>query len=145
MRIDESYKNCFGHLAKRRAEPKIIVIHHTCTSSPKKTREALIKQGYSTHFEVDTDGKVYQYADLNRVCLHAGSVNWQAIGIDVTHLKDAPFPAVQVKAVKELVEWLCKECNIPQVVNTQMSGIYPHGAIGCTECPNGFPMEYLSK
>jgi N-acetyl-anhydromuramyl-L-alanine amidase AmpD len=144
-RLNTKYLGCFGGLHSRKNPATAIVIHHTCTKSPERTRSALKKNNYSTHFEVDTDGTIYQYADVNKICCHCGSANFCAIGIDVTHLSGADFPQVQVDAVNELVTWLCDEYNIPQEVHETLSGIYPHRAIGNTVCPQNFPMETLNK
>lgn len=149
LKINTQYLGCFDtkdkKLSKRHHNPNAIVIHHTCTRNPEKTRSALIKKGYSTHFEVDVDGTVYQYADEMRVACHCGSANIHTIGIDVTHMENAPFPQVQVDAVKELVSSLCAKWGIPQIVHTQLEGIYPHKAVGNTDCPNGFPIEKLGE
>lgn len=143
LNIDKTYLGFFGKL-KSLKNPTAIVIHHTCTSSPAKTRSTLKKQGYSTHFEVDKDGTVYQYANLNELCAHCGSANSHCIGIDVTHLKDAKFTDAQIQSCKKLVEWLCVQLDIPQVVHENLSGIYPHRALAATVCPQNFPMEELN-
>ena len=141
--INLDYLGCFGELPKRKAAPTAIVIHHTCTTSPRKTRKALQGKGCSTHFEVDQTGQIFQYADVMKVCSHCGSANVHTIGIDVTHPSGAEFPSVQIQAVRELVEWLCEELGIPQEVHETLSGIYPHRALGSTVCPQTFPMESL--
>ena len=143
--INLDYLGCFGSLPKRSTPATAIVIHHTCTSSPKRTRDVLIKKKCSTHFEVGGDGTVYQYADINRIASHCGSANCRTVGIDVTHLEGRDFNIVQLRAVKELVEWLCSELNIPLEVHEQLSGIYPHRALGNTKCPDNFPMEIFNQ
>lgn len=143
MNIDKSYMGCFGTM-KTKIKPTAIVVHHTCTSNPKRTREALKKKNCSTHFEVDTDGTIYQYREENLMCSHCGSSNCHTIGIDVTHLESAEFPEVQIRALKQLVEYLCIKWDIPQVVHEQLSGIYPHMALGSTRCPDNLPMERLN-
>lgn len=140
--INRDFVGCFGR-PKSHIKPTAIIIHHTCTSSPKRTREALKRQGLSTHFEVDKDGTIYQYSEMDSLCYHCGSSNFTAIGIDVTHAKDAPWPEEQVEAVRWLVEYVCKECDIKHYVQTRLEGIYPHKAIGQTACPQDFPMERL--
>lgn len=143
--INTEFLGFFGKLPKRTHKPTAIVIHHTCSSKPERTRKSLKSKGYSTHFEVGTDGTIFQYADVDDVCSHCGSANIHAIGIDVTHLKDASFPDKQVEAVKELVAFLCKKYGIEHEVHEQLSGIYPHKAIGNTACPQNFPMKELNK
>ena len=143
LNIDKSYLGYFGKL-KSLKNPTAIVIHHTCTTSPSRTRSTLKKSGYSTHFEIDKDGTVYQYAELTDQCSHCGSANCHCIGIDITHMKDAKFTDAQIESCKKLVEWLCARLDIPQVVHTELSGIYPHKALACTACPQDFPMEELN-
>lgn len=142
MDIDKSNFGCFGKL-KKRPKPTAIVIHHTCTVSHKATIRALKGQKYSTHFEVEKDGTIYQYADVMTMCCHCGSPNWTTIGIDVTHMKDAPWPKEQVDAVHWLVTYLCNLYDIKQEVHMKLEGIYPHKAIGQTACPQDFPMDEL--
>ena len=142
MNINKDYLGCFGPM-KTVIKPTAIIIHHTCTSSPKRTRSVLNSKHESTHFEVDKDGTIYQYRECNLLASHCGSCNSHCIGIDVTHLENADFPAVQVAAVKELVEFLCGAYNIPHEVHNVITGVYPHSGIGSTKCPNGFPMNEL--
>lgn len=144
LNINTQYLGFF-ELKKKRGTPSLIVIHHTCTKTPAKTRSALKNQGYSTHFEVDTDGTIYQYADVMYVASHCGSANYYAIGIDVTHLENAKFPEAQVQAVENLVDFLCEKYGISHVVTMKLEGIVPHCALCVTKCPNGFPMERLNK
>lgn len=139
--IDCQYLGYFGH--GKRLVPTAIVIHHTCTASPERTRKTLKKNGYSTHFEVGRDGHIFQYMPTNEQASHCGSSNCHCIGIDVTHLKDAPWTSEQIASVKSLVRYLCQQLHIPQTVHEQLSGIYPHKALGCTECPQDFPMSEL--
>lgn len=138
--INKKYYGCFDPLPKRPYKPTAIVIHHTCTKSPERTQKALKEKNYSTHFEVDKDGTIYQYADVNLTASHCCGVNSHVIGIDLTHLKDKPFPQVQVDAAKELVSYLCREYGILQVVHTTLEGIWPHCALGNTICPGGVDM-----
>ena len=142
MNIDKSYLGCFGKM-RTTIKPVAIVIHHTATANPKRTREALKKKNCSTHFEVDTDGTIYQYREENLMCSHCGSSNCHCIGIDVTHLTGAEFPEAQMKSVRQLVQYLCAKWNIPLEVHETLSGIYPHRAIGNTQCPDNFDMCYL--
>lgn len=143
IELNTKHLGCFGNLSKR-SKVNAIVIHHTCTKTPEKTRSALLKKGYSTHFEVDTDGTIYHYADVMRICSHCGSSNCYTIGIDVTHMEDAKFPEVQVAAVVRLVDWLCEKYNLSHEVQEKLKGILPHSALCNTKCPNGFPLDRLN-
>lgn len=142
--INTKYYGCFDGLKKRK-KPTAWVIHHTCTKSPEKTRKALRDKGCSTHFEVDVDGTIYQYADVMQMASHCGSPNVHTVGIDVTHQADAKWPEVQVKAVESLVDWLCETYGLSHEVHTTLEGGWPHKALGQTACPQDFPMERLNK
>lgn len=145
MEINRDFYGCFGKL-KHRSNPTAIVIHHTCTSSHKRTRQSLKSKGYSTHFEVEKDGTIYQYADPGKdMCCHCGSSNFTTIGIDVTHVENAEWPEEQIKSVSWLVNMLCIRYAIPQKVHEELSGIYPHKALGQTACPQDFPMDRLER
>lgn len=143
IQIGKKFYGFFDPLPTRKAKPTAIIIHHSCTSTPEKTRKELKKKGCSTHFEVDTDGTIYQYVDVMKIASHCKGVNSHVIGIDATHVKDAPFPDVQINALNELVTWLCSEWNIEQVVHSEIKGIWPHRALGDTVCPQALPMERL--
>ena len=139
MEINKEFLGCFGKLPKRK-RTELIVIHHTCTSTPARTRAALKKEGCSTHFEVDRDGTIYQYADLDRRCSHCGSLNCASVGIDITHAKDDGWTDAQIKSAKELFEYLSKKLNIPLEYYEKVTpGFYFHRAIGDTVCPQDFP------
>ena len=142
MNINKTYLSCFGRM-KTRIKPVAIVIHHTATANPRRTRDALKKKNCSTHFEIDTDGTIYQYREEDLMCSHCGSPNCHTIGIDITHLTGAEFSPEQIKSAKELVEYLCNKWDIPLEVHETLSGIYPHRALGNTKCPDNFNMNWL--
>lgn len=144
IEINRDYYDCFDKLKKRK-KPTAWVIHHTCTTTPAKTRKALKDKGCSTHFEVDVDGTIYQYADVMQMTCHCGSPNVHTVGIDVTHPADAKWPEVQIKAVESLVDWLCETYGLSHEVHEKLEGGWPHKALGQTACPQDFPMQRLNK
>ncbi len=145
LSINRDYLGCFGLLPKR-AKTRAVVIHHTCTTSPAKTREVLRKKGCSTHFEVDKDGTIYQYADLDRRCAHASAYNNRSIGVDITHAAGAEFPRVQLLAARKLLDWLACEFRLPRVVFVDTPcGFYFHRAVSDTECPQNFPADIFGS
>lgn len=143
IEIDKTYLGCFGK-GTRKINPTAIVIHHSCTKSPKRTRQALQSKNCSTHFEIDTDGHIYQYREENLMCSHCGSSNCHTIGIDLTHMDGELFPAVQINALRELLIHLCIKWHIRYEVHPQLEGIYLHRALGDTVCPgNNFPVNLI--
>lgn len=133
---------------RRRRPIKFIVIHWTVTRSWEKTVRVLNRRGggISTHFEIDREGNVHEYADpATTVTYHAGSPwNAYSIGIDITSLgfKKAKrhkcrergvsckrnversardlsltgFTGVQEVTARQFVTTLCNKYDIPQVV-----------------------------
>lgn len=142
MKFNEDYLNCFG-VMKTKIKPVAIVIHHTATANPKRTREALKKKNCSTHFEIDRDGTIYKYRDENLMCSHCGSSNCHAIGIDLTHPTGSEFTKAQITSLNELLKYLCDKWNIPFEIHETLSGIYPHRALGNTKCPDNLPMDEI--
>lgn len=51
-------------------------------------REAALAElrEWRRHPEIDRDGKIYQYAALDRKCCHCGSCNFQFVGVDLTSI-----------------------------------------------------------
>lgn len=145
IEIDKTYLGCFGKM-KTHIKPVAIVVHHSCTKSPERTRKALSSKGYSTHFEVDVDGHIYQYREEDLLCSHCGSSNIYCIGIDVTHMDGTEFPSVQTDALRKLLIYLCAKWNIRYELHEQLSGIYLHRALGSTECPGkNFPVDLIRE
>lgn len=137
--IDRTHFGVFGRL-KRRAQTLGVVVHHTCTATPERTRKALLAQGYSTHFEIDRDGHIYQYAELDRKCNHCGGNNHRYIGVDLTHPAGAPWPAAQIDAARVLFRWLAAKYDLPWVYyDDPPSGFRSHRSACVTECPQDFP------
>ena len=144
MEFNRKYIGCFGRLP-RRTTTTGVVIHHTATASPAATRRALKSKGCSTHFEIDRDGTVYQYAELDRRCSHCGSSNFQFVGVDITHPKDGEWTKEQLQSADELFEYLSVKLGIPRVCYAQLPpGFYYHRAIGETVCPQNFPEEVVT-
>ena len=141
MNINTSFLGCFPKLKKRPKPPTAIVIHHTCTKTPERTRKVLKDQGYSTHYEIDRDGTVYQYADPMEIACHVGSANVHAIGVDITHVSHGEFTEAQYGSYIELMDMLCDRYGIKKEVHEVLEGIWPHGALGNTECPQGFEIR----
>lgn len=153
--------------SRKRTEPiRCIVVHHTATKSPEQTVSALRRQGFSTHYEIDQRGVIYQYLGHDRVAFHAGTRNGISIGIDLTHVTGADFPVVQIRALGALLKQLCAAHDIPLTAappkaqyyewrkgsNSKSQvhylplpvdafGIYRHSNCGPTRCPDGADVE----
>ena len=60
----------------RRASTTAVVLHWTGgVGDPKQVYRTLRARGVSVHFCVGADAVVYQYADADRRCAHAGQVD----------------------------------------------------------------------
>ena len=92
------------HYNQRRHVVGSTVIHSTITGSPAATVRVLNKRGYSTHFEIDGSGVVWQYLDpALHEGIHAGNHNYDSIGIDLTGGGTIPFKTAQYMPLLELV------------------------------------------
>ena len=64
---------------------QFVVLHADLTRHAKKTFDILLGRGLSTHFCINWDGIIYQFADVAQRTAHAAGVNDQSIGIDMNH------------------------------------------------------------
>jgi len=96
--------------------PKAIVVNHSVTRSPQRTRSVLVQRKLSTHYEVARDGKVFEYLDPTVIiAYHAGrSNNDVSIGVIMTHDPGAhkEWPDAQVRSAKKLIAYLVGKYNI---------------------------------
>jgi len=145
----------------RAGAPQLMVIHHTMTSSPQKTLNSWPPRGTrvaSTHYEIDTDGTIYEYLDPAKwTAWHAGSktsraasgINGLSIGIDLTgNFREIPEESsAQIRSLVSLVNTLSSQFGIPLKVYTgkkkmtgaaavaQGYGITLHRTHANTGCP----------
>lgn len=136
-----------------------IVIHHTHTRSAKSTLSVLLQRNFSTNYEVDQQGNVYEYLnpDQYKAIATGGGANEHTVAIDVTHFGNEPFPDIQIQALKKLVNDLSKKYGFqlklapdlgPKNWNEwQKSGkkytLFRHRNFVATGCPMNLPMEKL--
>lgn len=143
---------------EKRTKPILgIVIHHTHTGSAASTVSVLEQRGFSTNYEVDQDGVVYEYADpeLYEAQATGGGANATTIGIDLTHIGTKEFPQAQIDATKALLTHLAQRFNIKLklapdegphlwkdwVATGQNYTLFRHRNFAKTSCPANAPME----
>ena len=102
----------------RLADPHVIVIHYTETSSfgaayntfaPDRPDTELHElPGTCAHFVIDRDGRIYQLVPIEIMCRHTVGLNWTAIGIEHVGFSDAQVldDRRQLAASLALVRWL---------------------------------------
>jgi hypothetical protein len=135
--------------------PKIIVIHHAETRSPRITYDTLKAKKISTHYEVDKNGTIYEYVDPSDVAYHAIQWNDVSIGIDITG-HGGQETSAQKASLLSLVTRLCNAFSIPQVVAPDGDkyknidelvelgiGIVRHRNLRNTSCPGDLDVEML--
>lgn len=95
-----------------RTPVKSVVCHYTVG----RNSTGIGLQGYY-QFQVNRDGTVFQFAEADAVCWHAGSPwNGYGPGIEVEYLPgydDDLWTPVQREATARLVEWLHDEWGVP--------------------------------
>jgi len=136
-----------------------IVIHHTHTNNPKSTLSVLTQRGFSTNYEVDQEGNVYEYLDPSqyKALATGGGANEHTLAIDVTHVGNDAFPPAQIQALKKLINDLANKYGFelklapdqgPMKWNEwKATGenytLFRHRNFVATGCPMNLPMEEL--
>ena len=87
----------------------MIIIHADITQSSAACYRVLLNRGLSSHFGIDWDGTIYQWADTASLTMHAGAWNNRSIGIDMNcllynHLKKTNPPKGQGERPIEQME-----------------------------------------
>ena len=67
-----------------------VVLHSTLTTGVPEAIYNMVRAGVSTHLMIDSDGTVYQLADLSMITFHAGKWNKTSIGVSLVN----PLPAL---------------------------------------------------
>jgi hypothetical protein len=66
-------------------DTKFFVTHWDATLSAHHCARILGKRKLSVHFLIDNDGTIYQMADTNDICYHAGGANKHSIGVEISN------------------------------------------------------------
>lgn len=134
-----------------------IVIHHTVTGNAKTTLRVLEQRGYSTNFEIDQSGKIYQYIDpATEYAIATGNgANKHTVAIDIT-TGNSKWPPEQVEAARTLIYSLAQKFGFevklapdqgPYDWNTWKGKgftLFRHRNFAPTACPTSFPMEQIA-
>lgn len=151
------YANNMVYL-KRKKKIEGIVIHHTNTAKANSTVRVLEERGFSTNYEVDRDGKVYEYADpaIWEAQATGGGANAETVGIDVTHVGlKQEFTQAQIESLNSLVHQLADKFGFQVKIapdndrrkwnEWKGSGytVFRHRNFVATACPANLPMEKL--
>lgn len=142
----------------RTKQPRGVVIHWTDTVSAAATLRVLQQRNLATTYEVDQEGRVYQYVDPARYYTDTsgGGANAETIGIDLTHRPGEPWSDAQVMATRSLVRELAVRFGFgivlaPDNVRQDWSAwrasgvtLLRHRNLRPTSCPGDFPMEALT-
>jgi len=155
------------HYQKRAKPVAYAVQHHSDTRTVAAMVGALNgKKTKSTHISVDQAGIKRMHLDpVLFVAWHCPGANLQSVGLDAIHKRGDEFTPAQIKALGEVHRDLAMVFGYPPVVKVgrvvkvpkgkpvlpgQMQvggqllpgggvGIYEHGQIQGTLCPDGFP------
>lgn len=135
-----------------------IVVHVTMTRTPAQTVRVLEQRGLSTDFEIDREGRVYQYnRDLRGTFSQAtgAGANRHVIAIDLTNSANGPWPLAQVQAARDLVHQLARQFGFeirlapdgirkPWAEWKDGSTIFRHRNLVNKSCPGTFPFQVLA-
>ena len=142
MRIIETTYRWGGTLVKRQSTTRII-LHHaaakTCTAQQIHSWHlANGWAGIGYHFFVRKDGSIYRGRPEDVLGAHAGSNNYDSIGVCFEGSFDKEqMPAVQRQAGAELVAYLKQKYGIRKVQK--------HSDVNATGCPGAhFPFDAIA-
>lgn len=71
-----------------------------------------------SHFQVAYDGTVFQYADTDLLVYTSGSGSQRSVGIETQGKAAGPWTPEQLKAIDELLDWLCRIYDLPRRLMT---------------------------
>jgi N-acetylmuramoyl-L-alanine amidase len=104
----------------------LIVLHATEQDSVQQSLLTLRTRNQggpvSAHYLIGRDGEIFQLVSEDRRAWHAGGGHWgtitdvnsASIGIELDNSGHAPFPAVQIQALLELLADVCQRQQIPR-------------------------------
>ena len=109
----------------RKAEIEFIILHYTETSNLSTAIELLTDniRKVSSHYLIDTNGKIYNLVCESKRAWHAGVSNWnqmsdinsRSIGIEIVNSgekKFAGYPSSQISSLVNLIKYLMKKYEI---------------------------------
>jgi hypothetical protein len=72
-------------------KPNLMVLHHDACLSSKSCHDVLLRRGLSVQFCICNDGTIYQLTPLNVSAQHAGFVNMQSVGVEVSNAVELKY------------------------------------------------------
>jgi N-acetyl-anhydromuramyl-L-alanine amidase AmpD len=124
----DTHKCFFENVSGREEDPDKIVIHWTAgEGSYKRVFDVLNSRKLSVHFVISRDGTIYQMANTDSCCLHAGAVNNSSIGIEIVNYgfvwKDRKVPTNAINRRTESTKIKGMKLNIADFYNVQICSI----------------------
>ena len=145
MEINREHRS--PHHKARTAKPTLIVLHASAGKSDAGDVSWMCspKSGVSYHYLVGRDGEVYELVPPERIAYHAGVSEWKgvkhcnaySIGVSWANRHDQSefLTAAQIKAMRELIDWLAaKYPTLTEVVTHAM--VAPGRKTDPDHCPN---------
>jgi len=139
------------HCTERKKTIRHLVVH-SFAFSVDEMLPLLDKLGMSTHYIIDTSGRVIQLVPEDKVAWHAGKSFWRggtglnatSIGIELQNntLGQEPFSDIQLKSFKELAQDLVKRYQIDARNVVAHSDIAPTRKV---DVGKAFPWQDMAK
>jgi len=89
--------SCFKLNSSRTRKPKIFVVHWDAALSSKSCYDILKKRNLSVHFMIDNDGTIFQSVMTQHIAQHAGSVNYNSIGVEISNAVELKYQKYYTK------------------------------------------------
>ncbi len=75
----------YDYAGKEEREVKTFVNHWDVCLNAESCARVLNKRGISVHFLIDNDGTIYQMLDTQHAAWHAGNINRNSIGVEISN------------------------------------------------------------
>lgn len=104
-----------NYTPRARATTRGVILHTTASATATSMHSWFSNPRAlaSSHFHVDSAGRVEQYVDADQIAWTTGSANGSTVGIETQGDGTTPWTPAQVAALVNLLAWLCRTYDIP--------------------------------
>ena len=150
-RIIQQFLPYFDERPQQPQEIKALVLHCSAYSAPDMIK-VLEERELSSHYIIDTEGKIYQLVSEKKRAWHAGQSWWRgmhmlnqySVGIELSSpdMGQSDYAAKQIRTLLKLSRQIIRHYQIPA------TNVVAHSDIAPTRKPDpgkSFPWQYLAS
>lgn len=150
-KIIQQFLPYFDERPQQPPEIKALILHCSAYSAPEMIK-VLAERELSSHYIIDTEGKIYQLVSEKKRAWHAGQSKWRdmnmlnqySVGIELSSpdMGQSDYAPKQIETLIKLSRQIIRHYQIPAV------NVVAHSDIAPTRKPDpgkGFPWQYLAS